>query len=120
VAEWGYACRAGTTTAYSFGAGITKQQANFSPVGTVACDSLPANQWGFREMHGNVLEWCEDGYETMGSGKQDAVKSETTYRVLRGGAWDLTTDYVRSSSRVCFEPDDADGGLGFRVARAPL
>jgi formylglycine-generating enzyme required for sulfatase activity len=118
--EWEYACRAGTTTGYSFGAGITKQQANFSSGGTVACGSLPANQWGFREMHGNVDEWCEDGYETMGSGKQDAVKSETTDRVLRGGSWGTDTVFVRSSYRDNSSPGFTHGSFGFRVARSPL
>ena len=118
--EWEYACRAGTTTAYSFGASITKQQANFDARRTVACGSLPANQWGFREMHGNVWEWCEDGYATMGSGKQDAVKSETTYRVLRGGAWVNITNNVRSSNRFSSTPDSTNLNFGFRVARAPL
>ena len=87
---------------------------------TVACGSLPANQWGFREMHGNVWEWCEDGYKTMGSGKQDAEKSETTYRVLRGGSWDYSTDYVRSSFRYFDTPDYTYDNIGLRVARAPL
>ena len=118
--EWEYACRAGTTTAYSFGAGITKQQANFSSGGTVACGSLPANQWGFREMHGNVYEWCEDGYETMGSGKQDAVKSETTYRVLRGGSWFNYTNFGRSSYRFNGAAGSTSSDIGFRVARFPL
>ena len=118
--EWEYACRAGTTTAYSFGAGITKQQANFSSGGTVACGSLPANQWGFREMHGNVYEWCEDGYETMGSGKQDAVKSETTYRVLRGGSWFNYTNFGRSSYRFNGAAGSTSSNIGFRVARFPL
>jgi formylglycine-generating enzyme required for sulfatase activity len=117
--EWEYACRAGTTTAYSFGAGITKQQANFD-ARTVACGSLPANQWGFREMHGNVFEWCEDGYETSASATQDAAKGNTTYRVLRGGAWLNNANFVRSSDRDFFTPGGAFLSIGFRVARAPL
>ncbi|RLS89599.1 MAG: formylglycine-generating enzyme family protein [Planctomycetota bacterium] len=124
--EWEYACRAGTTTAYSFGASITQQQANFdSPSktgrGTVACGSLPANQWGFREMHGNVWEWCEDRYEDWASFTQDAVNgNSSTNRVLRGGAWYASTVNVRSSYRGVCTPDYADVNIGFRVARAPL
>ena len=120
--EWEYACRAGTTTAYSFGASITKQQVNFSSRrGTVACGSLPANQWGFREMHGNVWEWCEDGYETTASSTQDAVNGNSpTNRVLRGGSWITITNNVRSSTRDIGTPGGTNGGIGFRVARAPL
>jgi formylglycine-generating enzyme required for sulfatase activity len=120
VSEWEYACRAGTTTAYSFGTSITQQQANFSSSGTVACGSLPANPWGFREMHGNVCEWCEDGYETRASATQDAVKGNPSDRVLRGGSWGNFTGGVRSSGRTFGTPDNAYSLIGFRVARAPL
>ena len=119
--EWEYACRAGTTTAYSFGASITQQQANFGSGGTDACGSLPANQWGFREMHGNVWEWCEDGYERTASSTQDAVNGNSpTYRVLRGGSWYYYTDVVRSSYRTNYTPVYTINIVGFRVARAPL
>jgi len=120
--EWEYACRAGTTGAYSFGASITQQQANFgSTKGTVACGSLPANQWGFREMHGNVWEWCEDGYQATASSTQEAVNgNSSTSRVLRGGSWSGDSDGVRSSDRFDFAPGYARSSLGFRVARAPL
>ena len=120
VSEWEYACRAGTTTAYSFGTSITQQQANFSSSGTVACYRLPANQWGFREMHGNGGEWCEDGYETTASSTQDAVNGNSpTNRVLRGGSW-YNPCVVRSSYRYVGAPGGTDYGIGFRVARAPL
>ena len=125
--EWEYACRAGTMTAYSFGADITMQQANFSSEkGTVACGSLPANRWGFREMHGNVCEWCEDGYETRlsvtqeANPVQDAVKWNAPYRVLRGGAWTELTYFLRSARRDLTTPDRKNGFTGFRVAWSPL
>ncbi len=118
--EWEYACRAGTTTAYSLGASITKQQANFDATSMVACGSLPANQWGFREMHGNVYEWCEDGYETSASATQDAAKGNTTYRVVRGGAWNFFAGSVRSSNRDLYAPVITNLIIGFRVARFPL
>ena len=119
--EWEYACRAGTTTAHSFGASITQRQANFGSGGTVACGSLPANQWGFREMHGNVWEWCEDVYQATASSAQDAVNgNSSSNRVLRGGAWFNNTVVVRSSNRNDDSPAVADIFVGFRVARAPL
>ena len=119
--EWEYACRAGTTTAYSFGASITQQQANFDATRTVACGSLPANQWGLREMHGNVWEWCEDMYQATASSTQDAVNGNSpSARVLRGGAWIGDTYGVRSSARYGVTPVVTNYVLGFRVARAPL
>jgi len=119
--EWEYACRAGTTTAYSFGASITKQQANFEATCTVACGSLPANQWGLCEMHGNVWEWCEDRYQATASSTQEALNGNSgSYRVLRGGAWYSGTNVVRSSLRLFSTPDDTVNYIGFRVAKAPL
>lgn len=68
-AQWEYACRAGTTTRYSFGDTITKDQVNFYqegyPAQTVDPYSLPCNQWGLYSMHGNVWEWVLDSYFTQ-------------------------------------------------------
>jgi len=61
-AQWEYACRAGTTTAYHFGNTLTQQQANFGGNQTKEVGSYPANAWGLKDMHGNVLEWCLDCY----------------------------------------------------------
>ena len=64
-AEWEYACRAGTATAYSFGDEITPKDANYydSEIGKpVAVGSYKPNAFGLYDMHGNVLEWCEDRY----------------------------------------------------------
>ncbi|MCK5854372.1 MAG: formylglycine-generating enzyme family protein, partial [Sulfurovaceae bacterium] len=80
-AQWEYACRAGTTTPFSFGEMITTDQVNYDgnhPYGggekgeyrdkTVAVKALPANQWGLYQMHGNVWEWCQDQWnEDLGS-----------------------------------------------------
>ena len=71
-------------------------------------------------MHGNVYEWCEDGYKKMGSGKQDAVKANSRYRALRGGSFDFDTDWVRSSHRTYDTPGTTFNNIGFRVARFPL
>ncbi|MEK9633929.1 MAG: formylglycine-generating enzyme family protein, partial [Opitutae bacterium] len=68
--QWEYACRAGTTTKYSWGDSINSSNANYdenldetTPVG-----KYPANPWGFHDMHGNVWEWCFDRYGTYPTG----------------------------------------------------
>jgi formylglycine-generating enzyme required for sulfatase activity/serine/threonine protein kinase len=123
-AEWEYACRAGTTTAYSFGDTITEKQARFDGRdGPVACGSFPANPWGFHEMHGNVWEWVEDAYGKYpkeGGTEEPARTAEGGARVLRGGSWADATFGLRSSDRVGDAPGSAGGNYGFRVARAPL
>ena len=73
-AQWEYACRAGTTTAFHFGDTLSRAQANFgddheSKNRTTEVYSYPANAWGLRDMHGNVLEWCLDNT----SGASDLV-----------------------------------------------
>ncbi|MCH2131501.1 MAG: SUMF1/EgtB/PvdO family nonheme iron enzyme, partial [Pirellulaceae bacterium] len=107
-AEWEYACRAGTTTAYSFGDDASQlgKYAWFKgnsddttyPVGK----KLP-NGWGLYDMHGNVWEWCQDA--RGGS------------RVLRGGAFDIQAGNVRAADRYSLEPNGRLRTLGFRLAR---
>jgi hypothetical protein len=122
-AEWEYACRAGTTTAYSFGQTITKEQVCFNSENPVACGSLPANPWGFHEMHGNVWEWVEDAYvryPTEAGGQEAVEGNASSNRVLRGGSWYSDAGGVRSSFRDHLTPDFTPFFIGFRVARAPL
>jgi uncharacterized protein (TIGR02996 family) len=69
-AEWEFACRAGTTTAYHFGNTITKKQANFNGRRTTPVGSYPANAFGLHDMHGNVWQWCEDWYGEYAEGEQ--------------------------------------------------
>jgi hypothetical protein len=104
-AEWEYACRAGTTTPFSFGDNITPEQVNYDgnyPYAggekglyrqkTVPAGSLPANPWGLYEMHGNVWEWCADWYGDYPNTPQvDPTGPQTgASRVLRGGSWTST------------------------------
>ncbi len=122
-AEWEYACRAGTTTAYSFGDTVTKRQVCFEGMNPVACGSLPANPWGFHEMHGNVWEWVTDTYAEYPKevGGQEAVEGNAlSYRVLRGGSWSDYAYYVRSSYRDDSTPVITYSVIGFRVARDPF
>ena len=115
-AEWEYACRAGTTSAYSFG--DDKRQ-----LGDVAWfefnsgrETHPVGQkepnaWGLYDMHGNVREWCNDYY----SGGYNSAANEG-YRVLRGGAWIDKAERCRSASQVYGEPTKRMDDVGFRLA----
>ena len=87
-AQWEYACRAGTETAYAFGNKLSKTDANFDSKGTVPVKSYRPNPWGLYDMHGNVWEWCEDWYgERLRGGVDPRGESSGVHRVLRGGSW---------------------------------
>jgi formylglycine-generating enzyme required for sulfatase activity len=88
-AEWEYACRAGTTTAYSFGDRLTKSNANFDGASLKVVGSYKPNAFGLHDMHGNVWEWCEDWYGDYPSGSVTDPKGQATgtSHVLRGGSF---------------------------------
>jgi formylglycine-generating enzyme len=128
-AEWEYACRAGTETAYSFGDDESKlgEYAWFAGNAFDAGEKYAhkvgkkkPNPWGLYDMHGNVWEWCSDWYDTNLSGGVDPVGPEGgSLRVLRGGGWWCNPSFCRSANRNYFVPSSRnDGGLGFRVARS--
>lgn len=112
-AEWEYACRAGTQTAYSFGddADALKNYAWFSDnagEGYHKVGRKKPNAWGLHDMHGNVAEWvldqyAEDGYPSEGQAarKKDplAVPKELYPRVVRGGGWNQDAEACRSAAR---------------------
>ena len=126
-AEWEYACRAGTTTAYSFGSKITPKDANYGGSKiekAVEVGNYKPNAFGLYDMHGNVWEWCEDRKSDYPAGSvidpkgPDPKGPETNpYRVLRGGSYFQDPDsYLRSACRV-WTADGGTGFLGFRLAR---
>jgi formylglycine-generating enzyme required for sulfatase activity len=120
-AEWEYACRAGTTTAYAFGETFDPKLANNNGSETVPVRSLPANPWGFFEMHGNVWEWCQDWFGDYPPGPViDPVgPAEGSFRVLRGGSWFFVARYLRSASRYHVDPGDRSHTPGVRLALGP-
>ena len=129
-AEWEYACRAGTTTVYSFGDVITLKDANYASSILVsiftlfllnspkAVGSYKSNAFGLHDMHGNVEEWCEDWYADYPAGAVTDPKGPATgtYRVLRGGSFNGFDSQARSSSRSGISQADPLCTYGFRLA----
>jgi formylglycine-generating enzyme required for sulfatase activity len=122
--EWEYACRAGTSTAYSFGDNITPKDANyenskiFKPV---AVGSYKPNAFGLYDMHGNVWEWCEDWHGDYPAESVTDPKGPATGegRVLRGGAFSYYASTARSSNRLYDSPTVGVYTYGLRLARTP-
>jgi formylglycine-generating enzyme required for sulfatase activity len=119
-AEWEYACRAGTTTMYSWGNDINATRANYSSSGlsqTSDAGNYAANPWGFFDMHGNVWEWTADWYGTYSSGAQTdpTGAASGSSRVRRGGAWLSAGPGLRSATRHYSAPGDRYNYIGFRV-----
>ena len=122
-AEWEYACRAGTTTAYSVGESLTESEANINDDSTKAVGSYKANAFGLYDMHGNVLEWCEDWFGIYPAGAVTDPKGPATgeYRVLRGGSFNSGVWKARSSGRYTNSiPFFRFNFIGFRLARTAL
>ena len=124
-AEWEYAARAGSTTAYACGDEesclaemawyIPNAKDMPHPVG-----QLKANAWGLYDMHGNISEWVQDLYApyTEGAQSNPTGPEKGDYRIQRGGHWGTYADRCRSASRQYGDPGGSDRNLGFRLARS--
>jgi len=131
-AEWEYAARAGTSTAYWWGNGIDPSLANYDGNDTytggrqgeyrkqtLPVDSFQSNPFGLYQVHGNVREWCRDrwhgdyaGAPTDGSAWESGAD---TSRVVRGGSWNGYPGWCRAASHLRRTAHRRDGDGGFRV-----
>jgi len=125
-AEWEYACRGGTTTAYSYGNTANGDymwyDVNSNSSTHEVGKKLP-NPWGLYDMHGNVYEWCWDWYDdyegsvTDPKGPGTPNMSYGAVRVIRGGCWVSDAQCARSAYRGGNGPWDGDDSIGFRLVR---
>jgi formylglycine-generating enzyme required for sulfatase activity len=138
-AQWEYACRAGSTTPFHFGATLTPELANYDGnyvygegfkgthrKQTTDVASFPANGWGLHDMHGNVWEWCEDHWHDSynfapGNDQPWLIPAATdgVTMVLRGGSWDSIPTTCRSSCRIKDLPGHSNDLFGLRVCCLP-
>jgi formylglycine-generating enzyme required for sulfatase activity len=125
-AEWEYACRAGTTTAYSTGEMLSdvyhrdqKDDWHPRPV-DLTVGRTPANPWGLHDMHGLVEEWCSDWYGRYEAEEQiDPVgRVMGLFRLTRGGSHNTGLEQLRSANRAGTLPEDCHWLIGFRVVAA--
>lgn len=127
-AQWEYACRAGTTSPFSFGASLNGDLANCdgnhpyqSQPGpslgrSTAAGSYPANPWGLHDMHGNVAEWVADwfGSYPIGEATDPTGPAQGEHRVLRGGSWTASALGCRSAYRAYGGLTEREPTIGFR------
>ncbi len=134
-AEWEYACRAQTTTAYHTGdelpepfhKNVTESWLPGSSRGKdvpvrLTVGQTPPNPWGLCDVHGNVEEWCHDWYGPYARGDQtDPVgRAGGDFRVTRGGSHSTTLEHLRSANRMGTLPEDKSWLIGFRVVLGPM
>ena len=139
-AQWEYACRAGSSSAYAFGSALTAELATLRFPGAAVVDPRamaspqttpvqrhPANAWGLHDMHGNVWEWCLDhwhasyaGAPSDGSAWLDGNAPVGADRVVRGGAWSDPPSDARSACRYRLPAQAREPAIvGLRVVCVP-
>lgn len=126
--EWEYAARAGTSTAYSWGAEFVSGRANCDGCGSpwdnsrsAPAGSFAANGWGLHDMHGNVFEWVQDcwngSYRGAPSDGSAWQSGDCSRRVLRGSSWYGYPRFLRSANRYRYSAGNRFRNNGIRVAR---
>jgi len=125
-AQWEYACRSGKQTAFGYGEQLRRDQANCAntsdPDGLVAVDSFPPTSFGLHNMHGNVAEWCKDGYDTDAYDRRAVqvnvdpfvAPSGNEPRVVRGGDQGTPAGACLCGYRSSCAPQTPYYGTGFR------
>lgn len=124
-ARWEYACRARTTTKYSFGNLITPELANYTDSDikqTTEVGNYPTNGFGLYDMHGNVWEWCEDVWhenyhDAPTDGSTWDIGKTSKYHLVRGGAWSYGDDRLRCTDRFRLDAMSKFYNWGFRISR---
>ncbi|MBF0199415.1 MAG: formylglycine-generating enzyme family protein, partial [Planctomycetes bacterium] len=123
-AQWEYACRSGTTSAFSYGSGYNSDylwSSNNSSAQSHEVGSKLPNPWGLFDMHGNIVEWCRDwhvnDYTTFNT---DPVGPNSgSSRIVRGGNWQVDYENARSAGRGYLSSDHSGYNIGFRLSLIP-
>jgi formylglycine-generating enzyme required for sulfatase activity len=134
-AEREYVTRAGATSPFWWGDSISPEQANYNGnfafsggvkgqnrKATVPVDQFEANPWKVQQVHGNVWDWVADcwseNYEGVPADGSAITSENCMLRVIRGGSWINSPNYLRAASRVKYKPSTRAREIGFRVARS--